>query len=90
VREESPNGGAKQRLAGDEWAAVAYLGDGENGEKEKDSAGVSLFIVGGERERKWSWSRTSASDCRRLAGLVGIRRSTAPLSHSDLRIARSF
>jgi hypothetical protein len=49
VREESPNGGAKWWLAGSEWAAVAYLSDGENGERKETSAGVLLFLGGGER-----------------------------------------
>jgi alkylation response protein AidB-like acyl-CoA dehydrogenase len=50
VCEESPNDGAKWWLTDGEWAVVAYLGDGENGEKEEASAGVFLFIVGRERE----------------------------------------
>jgi hypothetical protein len=39
-------------LAAGEWAAVAYLGDGENGEREEASADVFLFIGGGESERE--------------------------------------
>jgi hypothetical protein len=62
VCEESPNSGAKRWLAGGEWAAVAYLSDGENDEKKEASASVFLFIVGREREKKWSRSHTSASD----------------------------
>jgi hypothetical protein len=50
VCEESPNSGAKRWLAGGEWAAVAYLSDGENDEKKEASASVFLFIVGRERE----------------------------------------
>jgi hypothetical protein len=49
VRKELPNGRAKWRLAGSEWVAVDYLGDGENNEKEEASGGVFLFIVGRER-----------------------------------------
>jgi hypothetical protein len=64
VREESPNGRAKRWLAGGEWVAVAYLGDGENSEKKEASTDVFLFIVRRERERerKWSRSHTSPSD----------------------------
>jgi hypothetical protein len=66
VREESPNGRAKRRLVGGEWAVVAYLGDGENSEKKEASTDVFLFIVRRERERererKWSRSHTSPSD----------------------------
>jgi hypothetical protein len=50
VNEESPNGGAKWQLAGSEWVAVAYLSDGENGEKKEASASIFLFIVGRESE----------------------------------------
>jgi hypothetical protein len=49
VCEESPNDGAKWWLTDGEWAVVAYLSDGENGEKEEASAGVLVFIVGRER-----------------------------------------
>jgi hypothetical protein len=42
------DGGAKWLLAGGDWAAVAYLGDGENGEREEALADVFLFIGGGE------------------------------------------
>jgi hypothetical protein len=83
VHEESPNGRAKQRLADSEWAVVAYLGDGENGEKKEAPTDVFLFIVGRERERKWSRSRTSASDGRQLAGPMGTQRSVASLSRLD-------
>jgi hypothetical protein len=89
VREELPNGGAKQWLTSGEWVAVAYLGDGENGEKEEAVASIFLFIVRGEREREWSRSQTPASDGRWLAGLAGMRCSAAPLSWSDSRMARS-
>jgi hypothetical protein len=89
MREELPNGGAKQWLTGGEWVAVAYLGDGENGEKEEAVASIFLFIVRGEREGEWSRSQTSASDGRWLAGLAGMRCSTAPLSWSDSHMARS-
>jgi hypothetical protein len=51
VREESPNGRAKRWLAGGEWVAVVYLGDGENSEKKEASTDVFLFIVRRERER---------------------------------------
>jgi hypothetical protein len=48
VPEESPNGGAKQRLADGEWVVVAYCSDAKNGEKEETSAGIFLFIGRGE------------------------------------------
>jgi hypothetical protein len=50
VREESPNGGAKQWLAGGEWVVVAYLDDGENGEIGGCFPRLVIFIGEGRRK----------------------------------------
>jgi hypothetical protein len=89
VCEESPNSGAKRWLAGGEWAAVAYLSDGENDEKKEASASVFLFMSE-ERERR---NGPGPTHQRRMAdgfaGLAGMRRSAAPISRSDSHATRS-
>jgi hypothetical protein len=58
--EESMNGVSMRRLAGSEWSAVVYLGDGESGAKgKKEASAIGSFIA--ERERgSWQHAHTSA------------------------------
>jgi hypothetical protein len=66
-------------LTGGEWVVVAYLRDGENGERGGSLHRLVIFIGGGEREG-WSWSRTLAIAGRRHAGAVGSWNALGPLS----------
>jgi hypothetical protein len=50
MRKESPNGRAKGCLASDEWEAVAYLSDGQNGEMRGSFPRLVVFIGVGVRE----------------------------------------
>jgi hypothetical protein len=89
MREESPNGGGKQWLTSSEWAAVAYLDDGENATGKRKLRPVFSSLEAEEKEREWSWSHMSVSDGCRLAGPTGMWCSTALLSQSDLLMALS-
>jgi hypothetical protein len=50
MQKESHNGGAKRWLTCCEWASIAYLGDGENGEMGGSFPQWVVFKGGGERE----------------------------------------
>jgi hypothetical protein len=57
---------------------------GEMATEKEASVDFFLLIGGREREREWSWSRTSATVIRRLASPAGMQHSTAPLSRVGL------
>jgi hypothetical protein len=76
TREESPNGGAKWRLAGGERRGVSSRHWGESDGKRKLQLVLPfLYEKKRERERGRSRSRTSATVSRWLIGLTGTRRS---------------
>jgi hypothetical protein len=52
MHEESPNGGAKWRLASGEWAVVACLHVEEKWQNGRKLPMADHFIGGGERERE--------------------------------------
>jgi hypothetical protein len=82
MHEESPNGGTKWWLASGEWAVVACLHIEEKWQNGRKLPMADHFIGGGERERErgWSWSRTSATADRRLGGAAGPRHTSGPLT----------
>jgi hypothetical protein len=61
---------------------------GETAIRKEALVSFFLLIGGGEREREWSQSHTSATVGWWLAGLAGTRRSADPLSRVELTRGR--